>query len=139
MPQIHNLIPMAHVADVDRSVAFYSQLGFTVGDTLKDGHGGTYWASISSDRAELMFARASGPVDPTQQAILFYLYSPDVAALREHLLLCGLRDAGTFTGCPMLGAGRGAVSTMTFPDYMKKGEFRIEDPDGYCLLVGQLE
>lgn len=138
MPRIHNLIPMAHVANVDRSVAFYSQLGFAVGDTLKDG-GGTYWASVSSDRAELMFARASGSVDPTQQAILFYLYSPDLTALRTHLLGCGLRDAGPFTGCPMLGAGRGAVSTITYPEYMQKGEFRIEDPDGYCLLVGQLE
>jgi len=24
-----------------------------------------------------------------------------------------------------------------YPDYMPKGEIRVEDPDGYCLLVGQ--
>jgi hypothetical protein len=29
------------------------------------------------------------------------------------------------------------VSRITYPDYMPKGEIRVEDPDGYCLLIGQ--
>jgi hypothetical protein len=29
------------------------------------------------------------------------------------------------------------VSAITYPNYMPKGEIRIEDPDGYVLLIGQ--
>jgi hypothetical protein len=67
-----------------------------------------------------MFARASEPVIPSQQAVLFYLYSPDLIALREHLLASGVN-----------------VSPITYPEYMPKGEIRVEDPDGYVLLIGQ--
>jgi hypothetical protein len=51
---------------------------------------------------------------------LFYLYSPELIALREHLLGNGVK-----------------VSPITYPDYMPKGEIRVEDPDGYVLLIGQ--
>ena len=67
-----------------------------------------------------MFARASEPVVASQQAVLFYLYTPDLVALRDHLLTSGVR-----------------VSAITYPDYMPKGEVCVEDPDGYCLLIGQ--
>jgi hypothetical protein len=29
------------------------------------------------------------------------------------------------------------VSAITYPQYMPKGEIRVEDPDGYVLLIGQ--
>ena len=67
-----------------------------------------------------MFACATEPVVPSQQAVLFYLYSPNLVALREHLISAGVR-----------------VSPITHPDYMPKGEVRVEDPDGYTLLIGQ--
>ena len=69
---------------------------------------------------DLMFARASAPVIASQQAVLFYLYSPNLVALREHLVANGVK-----------------VSPISYPDYMPKGEVRIDDPDGYCLLIGQ--
>ena len=114
------LIPMAHVADVQRSVNFYNMLGMELRGSLKGSTGGLQWAHVACEGAELMFARASEPVVASQQAVLFYLYSPDLIALREHLLASGVR-----------------VSTITYPDYMPKGEVRVEDPDGYCLLIGQ--
>jgi hypothetical protein len=67
-----------------------------------------------------MVTRASEPVVPSQQAVLFYLYSPNLVALREHLITAGVR-----------------VSPITYPEYMPKGEIRVDDPDGYCLLIGQ--
>jgi len=67
-----------------------------------------------------MLARASEAVVPSQQAVLFYLYSPNLIALREHLIAAGVR-----------------VSPITYPEYMPKGEVRLEDPGGYCLLIGQ--
>jgi catechol 2,3-dioxygenase-like lactoylglutathione lyase family enzyme len=114
------LIPMAHVADVQRSVDFYKMLGMELGGSLKGTTGGLQWARVACESAELMFARASDPVVASQQAVLFYLYSPDLIALRDHLLASGVR-----------------VSAITYPDYMAKGEVRVEDPDGYCLLIGQ--
>jgi catechol 2,3-dioxygenase-like lactoylglutathione lyase family enzyme len=114
------LIPMAHVADVQRSVDFYRMLGMELRSSLKGTDGGLQWAHVACEGAELMFARASEPVVASQQAILFYLYTPSLIALRDHLLTSGVR-----------------VSAITYPDYMPKGEVCVEDPDGFCLLIGQ--
>ena len=114
------LIPMAHVADVQRSVDFYRMLGMELRGSLKGSTGGLQWAHVACEGAELMFARASEPVVASQQAVLFYLYTPNLIALRDHLLTSGVR-----------------VSAITYPEYMPKGEVCVEDPDGYCLLIGQ--
>jgi catechol 2,3-dioxygenase-like lactoylglutathione lyase family enzyme len=113
------LIPMAHVADVQRSVDFYKLLGLEVRGSLKN-EDVLQWADVACEGAQLMFARASEPVIASQQAVLFYLYSPNLIALREHLLASGVR-----------------VSEITYPEYMRKGEIRVEDPDGYVLLIGR--
>lgn len=114
------LIPMAHVADVQRSVDFYAMLGMELRSSLKGTAGGLQWAHVVCEDAHLMFARASEPVVASQQAVLFYLYTPNLVALRDHLLASGVR-----------------VSAIAYPDYMPKGEVCVEDPDGYCLLIGQ--
>jgi hypothetical protein len=136
---IRNLIPFAHVADVDASLAFYALLGFVCDSVLRDEHGRAFWASAKSERAEIMFARADGPIAPEQQAVLFYMYSQDVAALRAHLISQGLHDGGPFRGQQGPNNGRRVVFAVSRPDYMKAGEVRVADPDGYCILVGQLE
>jgi catechol 2,3-dioxygenase-like lactoylglutathione lyase family enzyme len=117
---VTGLIPMAHVADVQRSVDFYKLLGMELRGSLKNDAGGLQWAHVSSEQAALMFARASEPVIASQQAVLFYLYATNLVALREHLLTHGV-----------------SVSTITYPEYMPKGEVCVNDPDGYCLLIGQ--
>jgi len=119
-PAVHDLVPFAHVADVARSIAFYRRLGFDIADSL-EVEGRTVWCFLEAADARLMLARADEPVDPKQQAVLFYLYSHDVAALREKLLGEGI-----------------AVSAITRPEHMPDGEIRAEDPDGYTLLIGQL-
>ncbi|MFZ1140595.1 MAG: VOC family protein [Candidatus Sulfotelmatobacter sp.] len=118
--KVTGLIPMAHAADVQRSVDFYKLLGMEVRGSLRNPSGELQWVHLARDHAELMFARASDPVIAGQQAVLFYLYSPDLVALREYLLASGVN-----------------VSPITYPDYMPKGEIRVDDPDGYCLLIGQ--
>lgn len=118
---VDDLVPFAHVADVARSIAFYRRLGFEPGHTL-EFEGRLGWAFLCCGDAELMVARADEPIDPKQQAVLFYLYARDVAALRARLLAEGV-----------------PVGEITHPDHMPLGEIRLEDPDGYCLLVGQLE
>lgn len=117
---VKGLVPMAFAADVQRSVDFYKLLGMEMRGSLKNPSGALQWMHLANDQAELMFARASDPVIPSQQAVLFYLYTPDLIALREHLLSSGV-----------------SVSSITYPNYMPKGEIRVDDPDGYCLLIGQ--
>jgi hypothetical protein len=118
-PRVGALIAMAHAADLKRSVD-YKLLGMEVRGSLRTPSGELQWVHVACDQADLMFARASAPVIASQQAVLFYLYSPNLVALREHLVANGVK-----------------VSPISYPDYMPKGEVRIDDPDGYCLLIGQ--
>jgi len=88
--------------------------------SLRNASGGLQWVHLSCRRADLMLSRASEPVVVGPRAVLFCLYSPDLIALREHLQANG-----------------GEISAITYPDYMPKGEICVNDPDGYCLLIGQ--
>jgi hypothetical protein len=38
-----------------------------------------------------MLKLATAPIDPHQQAVLFYLYAEDIDGLRDHLITHGLR------------------------------------------------
>jgi len=116
---LRGLVPMAHVADVARSIEFYRLLGFEVRSTFAP-EGKTVWAWLTNGKAHLMLNLGNGPINSGEQAVLFCLYASDVAAYRDDL------------------AGRGVkVGPITYPFYMPEGEFRIEDLDGYVLLVGQ--
>ncbi len=84
-----------------------------------------------------MFAMSSGPIDAEQQAVLFYMYSDDVAGLRQHLLKSGLADGGDYCGQLGPNNGRSIVFDVSYPDYMPAGEIRVADPDAYCILIGQ--
>ncbi|HEX2833160.1 MAG TPA: VOC family protein [Thermoanaerobaculia bacterium] len=110
--------PMLTVADVERSIAFYELLGFELVDD--DGAPGCPigWARMHCDGGALMFLRAEEPVDTSSEVTLFYLYTSDLPALREHLLANGV-----------------AVSPISFPGYMPSGEIQLQDPDGYRLLI----
>lgn len=136
---VNRLVPFAHVADVAASMSFYELLGFKAGSIMKEPSGKPFWALAASGRAEIMLARASAPVDHTQQAVLFYMYSPDVRALRERLLAAGIADGGEYRGGHGPNDGHSAVFTVVPRSHMPAGELRIHDPDGYVILVGQLE
>jgi hypothetical protein len=136
---VNRLVPFVHVGDVEASLAFYALLGFVPERIMKDSRGRTFWALARSGKAEIMLAQADGPVDPAQQAVLFYMYSTDVARLRLHLLESGLHDGGAYCGSKGPNDGRRVVFEVAHPHYMRAGEVRVADPDGYCILVGQLE
>ena len=119
---IFSLVPMAHAANVQRSADFYEQIGFKVASTYKNDAGVLCWVDLTSGDARLMLTLADEPVVAAQQAVLFYLYADDLIGLREHLLGNGI-----------------AVSAITYPFYMKKGEMRVADSDGHVLLIGQAD
>ena len=114
-----NLVPLAYAADLRRSIAFYERLGFETGNTHADADSGELvWAALERGDAALMLGKASAPVVPEQQAVLFYLYYDDIAATHAELAAKGV-----------------AVGEMSYPFYCPKGEFRVTDPDGYCLML----
>lgn len=113
------LVPMASVADVERSIAFYRHLGFEVGDTFApEGATRPVWAWLYSEGAQLMVAAADKPVVAEQQRVLFYVHTDDVAAAHKELAEAGLNP------------GR-----ITTPFYAPRGEFQLNDPDGYVVMV----
>jgi catechol 2,3-dioxygenase-like lactoylglutathione lyase family enzyme len=118
--KIRALVPFAHVASVPASIEFYTKLGFEVGNTFTpDGASEPSWAWLESDSAaSLMLAKAGHPVDAAQQAVLFYLYVDDVAAMHAELAAAGLRGGD-----------------INHPFYAERGEFRVVDPDGYTLMI----
>jgi catechol 2,3-dioxygenase-like lactoylglutathione lyase family enzyme len=118
---VRNLIPFVHVTDVRASIAFYEKLGFAVSDTYHHGDR-LDWAALESDRAQLMLTAAGAPIDPRQQAVLFYLYSDDLAGLRERLVGDGLAVGPIRDGTPG-----------------PREEMRLSDPDGHCLMIAQID
>jgi hypothetical protein len=117
---LRSLVPMAFVKSVPASLEFYAKLGFALGNThTPEGTTEPSWAWIRTDGgAQLMLAQASDPIDPGQQAILFYVYCDDAASFRDKLVGAGV-EAGP----------------IKKPFYAPRGEFRVTDPDGYVLMV----
>jgi catechol 2,3-dioxygenase-like lactoylglutathione lyase family enzyme len=117
---------MLHVADVERSVAFYEHLGFKVGNRLPPaGPMGWCWlyqpeAPDWKRGANLMLARTDEPIDPKTQQALFYLYAFDLVSLHKALVAVGFHPRN-----------------ICYPPYLPKGEFAVKDPDGYLLMVAQ--
>jgi catechol 2,3-dioxygenase-like lactoylglutathione lyase family enzyme len=119
--RVSDLVAFVHVADVRRSVDFYALLGFDVRDTY-EYEDRLDWAFLQAGEARLMVAHAHSPIDPGAQAVLFYLYSRDLDGLRTHLLSRGVHVGEIVDGTP--GPRR---------------EMALSDPDGYCLMIAQLE
>lgn len=132
----HRIVPMAHVMDVEKSIAFYEAIGLNVGDRVRIG-GRTTWASMLCASTRLFLVAASHPIVPEQQAVLFYLHCEGIADLRKHLLASGFIDGGRFGESAAKPARPKVVYEITYPAYMPEGELRMYDPDGYCLLIGQ--
>jgi predicted enzyme related to lactoylglutathione lyase len=116
-----SLVAFAHVADVERSIKFYADLGFSVNNTVvPERENAAVWAWLESGEASLMVGLASEPVVATQQAVLFYLYFDNIKETRAALVELGH-----------------SLGEIKYPFYMPAGECRLEDPDGYTLMLAQ--
>jgi catechol 2,3-dioxygenase-like lactoylglutathione lyase family enzyme len=124
VPPISGLVPMIHVADVDRAAEFYRLLGFEIGNYVPRT-GTKHWAWLYAPKAadwkrgpNLMVTRSEGAVEAGET--LFYLYAADLKSLRAELLAKGVQ-----------------AGEIAYPDYLPNGEFRVTDPDGYTLMIAQ--
>ena len=119
--RVKRLVPFVRVVDVEASVAFYQHLGFSLQEEAKY-QDRLSWALLRSGDAEIMLEGTHGPSDPDRQRVMFYLYSHDLAALRENLVAVGI-DAGEIEdGSPG-----------------PREELRVTDPDGYVLMIAQID
>ncbi|HZA17522.1 MAG TPA: VOC family protein [Pseudonocardiaceae bacterium] len=116
---VGHLVPFVRVRDAAASIAFYRQLGFAVTDEYRP-HDRLVWAALRSGKAELMLAESGEPVDAALQGVLFYLYSDNLAELRQHLRANGISPSEIADGSPG-----------------PREELRVDDPDGYCLMIAQ--
>jgi catechol 2,3-dioxygenase-like lactoylglutathione lyase family enzyme len=123
---ITGLVPMLHVADMERSIEFYRRLGFEVGNYVPRS-GPMHWAWLYAPKAldwkrgpNIMLTRSECAIDAHAQEVLFYLYAHDLTSLRDTLVASGV-----------------AATEISYPEYLPAGEFRVADPDGYTLMIAQ--
>jgi uncharacterized glyoxalase superfamily protein PhnB len=127
MPQIQKLTPNLLVADVARSVAFYTDvLGFVRGMTVPD-EAPFVFASVTSGSVEIFFNDA-------------------VHAVKEYPALLGrpIGASGTMfievTGLDEFYAQLQGKVTIVVPlvtQWYGMKEFAIADPDGYLMTFGE--
>ena len=123
---VSGLVPMIHVAEVERSAEFYRLLGFEIGNRVPPA-GRLHWAWLYAPKVadwrkgpNLMLTRSECAIQAEAQQVLFYLYVADLPALRQELIAAGLTPG-----------------EIRYPDYLPQGEFEMKDPDGYCLMIAQ--
>ena len=104
------------------TVEFYKLLGMEIRGSLRNASGRLQWVHLSCGQADLMLSRASEPAVAGKQAVLFHLYSPNLIALREHLMANGVK-----------------VCAITDPEYMLKGEICVENRDGVACSSARLD
>ena len=109
------LIPMLPVKSMPASVEFYQKLGFTVERRQDDWR----WAMLRFDDCRLMVDQSINAHPQARRQGVIYLYPNDVVEFHRQVRSNGVKVPDldtTFYG-------------MT--------EFRIEDPDGNQLWIGQ--
>jgi catechol 2,3-dioxygenase-like lactoylglutathione lyase family enzyme len=119
--QVTGLVPFIHVSDIKASIAFYQHLGFHITARHPTITPDPSWVSMEAGEASLMLQHADDPVSAQAQGVLFYLFSRDLFGLRDRLIAAGIQAGEIVHGAPGPNA-----------------EMRLEDPDGYVLIVAQI-
>ncbi|MGH8173688.1 MAG: VOC family protein [Rhodanobacteraceae bacterium] len=109
------IIPMLPVRSMRASVEFYRKLGFRVEDQKDEWR----WAMLSFGECRLMVDESINVDAASQRTAVLYLYPDDIAAYHRQVRENGL-----------------AVPDLDVTFYGMQ-EFRIEDPDGNRLWIGQ--
>ena len=109
------LIPMLPVKSMPASVAFYEKLGYSVDERRDDWR----WAMLRFDECRLMIDQSINPHLEAPRPGVLYLYPDDIDEHHRQVRAAGVDIPDletTFYGLT---------------------EFRLDDPDGNHLWVGQ--
>ena len=110
-----HIIPMQPVRHLPRAIAFYERLGFTVEDRRDDWG----WAKLRWGDCRVMLDQSINTDPGAPRSAVLYLYPDDIAAFHAQAR-----------------AGDLDVPDLDTTFYGMR-EFRIEDPDGNRLWIGQ--
>ena len=113
--EMDRVIPMLPVKSMPASVVFYAKLGFHV----EERHDDWRWAMLRSGECRLMVDESINVHPDVPRTSVLYLHPPDISEFHASAKASGLDVPDlevTFYG-------------MT--------EFRIDDPDGNRLWIGQ--
>jgi catechol 2,3-dioxygenase-like lactoylglutathione lyase family enzyme len=120
-----DLVPFILVADVERSISFYEELGFEVVKRYEPDGRLEFAGLEATSSAKLMLARVDDVPETGPDAAtpgFLYLYTSDLERLRERLLA-----AGHLAGEIDEGPGPGPSRQMC-----------VRDPDGHGHMVAEL-
>lgn len=123
VPAYVGLAPMLPVSNVARSIAFYEELGFEVGNVHAPATGGNpVWAWLYNGQAHLMVNQSDGPIEATHSSASIWIYTRDVEGAHQTLKARGMD-----------------VGELEHPFYNLGGEFHVHDPDGYAVFVAHAD
>ncbi|WP_433616431.1 VOC family protein [Dactylosporangium sp. CA-139114] len=118
LPTVEASVPVLYVADIERSQAFYTSLGWSVlrtgGDELAS------WRHMRSGELAILLAAVQPRLITVELPLLVYFYVGNLEATLQ-----SLADAGY------------PAERVGYPDHAPGGEARVQDPDGNVLLLGQ--
>ncbi|HLA96355.1 MAG TPA: VOC family protein [Pyrinomonadaceae bacterium] len=112
---MERLIPMLPVRDISASIEFYQKLGFSVENRNDDWR----WAMLRIDECRLMVDQSINVHPELPRSGIVYLYPENIVEYHQQVRESGLEIPDletTFYGLT---------------------EFRIDDPDGNRLWIGQ--
>ncbi|WP_082611403.1 VOC family protein [Lysobacter sp. Root916] len=109
------VIPMLPVRHMPTSVEFYAKLGFAVEKRNDEWR----WAMLVLDGCRLMVDESINQPPDAPRTSVIYLYPDDIFAYHRDVRRRGLD-----------------VPSISHPFY-GMSEFRVEDPDGNRLWIGQ--
>ncbi len=113
--KMNRLIPMLPVKHIAASIEFYRRLGFSV-EQRNDDWG---WAMLRFDECRLMIDQSINQHSQAPRQSVLYLYPENIVEYHQQV-----RDNG-----------------LTIPDlqvtFYGLTEFRLDDPDGNHLWIGQ--
>lgn len=112
---LNRIIPMLPVKSVSASIAFYQKLGFTV----ERSHHGWGWAMLCFGDCRLMLDQSINTKPDAPRQSVIYLYPDNIAEYHGQVRKNGLN-----------------IPDLQDTFYGMK-EFRINDPDGNPLWIGQ--
>lgn len=110
-----SLVPMLPVSRLRASLDFYEKLGFTV----ERGEEAWGWAMLNFDSCRLMLDESIGRDVNAARRSVVYLYPDDIVAYHSRVRAAGV-----------------AVPELADTFYDMR-EFRLMDPDGNQLWIGQ--
>ena len=113
--KMNRLIPMLPVRSMPASVEFYQKLGFSIEQQNSEWR----WAKLCFGECRLMVDESINAHPGASRDSILYLYPDDIAAYHKEVRERGL-----------------AVPDLEVTFYGMT-EFRIDDPDGNRLWIGQ--